>query len=81
MTTEDFRWRDLHDDVKEAFLFRQLVNYRTLKFARPLSTRMVQNIVHRWGDYSGAGKVSPHDLRRTAITWPLDLGSATGRSR
>ena len=35
---------------------------------------MVQNIVHRWGDYSGAGKVSPHDLRRTAITRALDQG-------
>jgi integrase len=32
---------------------------------------MVQNIVHRWGDFSGAGKVSPPDLRRTAITRAL----------
>ena len=32
----------------------------------------VRNIVHRWGGYSGAGKVSPHDLRRTAITTELD---------
>ena len=35
---------------------------------------MVQNIVHRWGDFSGAGKVSPPDLRRTAITRALDRG-------
>ncbi len=41
---------------------------------KPLSTRMVQHIVHRWGDYSGAGKVSPHDLPRTAITRALDQG-------
>ena len=32
---------------------------------------MVQNIVHRWGDFSGAGKVSPPDQRRTAISRAL----------
>ena len=71
---DEVRRRNLHSDGDEAYLFQPLVNYRTLEFARPLSTRMVQNIVHRWGDYSGAGKVSPHDLRRTAITRALDQG-------
>ena len=26
------------------------------------------------GEYTGVGKLSPHDLRRTAITKALDLG-------
>ncbi len=29
---------------------------------------MVWYIVRRWGEFTGIGKVSPHDLRRTAIT-------------
>jgi len=36
--------------------------------------RMVHLIVRRWGDYCGVGKLSPHDLRRTAITRALDQG-------
>lgn len=35
---------------------------------------MVWNIVARWGDFCGIGKLSPHDLRRTAITHALDKG-------
>ena len=58
----------------EAYLFQPLVNYRTLEFDKPLSTRMVWNIVARWGNWSGVGKLSPHDLRRTAITQALDQG-------
>jgi integrase len=50
------------------------VNYRTLEFSKPLSSRMVQKIVARWADYSRVGAVSPHDLRRTAITRALDSG-------
>ena len=30
--------------------------------------------VRRWGSWSGVGKLSPHDLRRTAITKALDQG-------
>jgi integrase/recombinase XerD len=58
----------------EAFLFQPHTNYRTLTFDKPLSTRMVQKIVARWADYSRVGNVSPHDLRRTAITKALDAG-------
>ena len=71
---DESRRRNLHSDGDEAFLFQPLVNYRTLEFARPLSTRMVHLIVRRWGDYCGVGKLSPHDLRRTAITKALDQG-------
>ena len=34
----------------------------------------MKNIVTWWGEYAGVGKVSPHDLRRTAITRGLELG-------
>ena len=64
----------LLSDGEDACLFQPVVNYRTLIFDKPLSTRMVRNIVARWADYSGVGKLSPHDLRRTAITRALDQG-------
>jgi integrase/recombinase XerD len=58
----------------EAFIFQPHTNYRTLTFDKALSQRMVQKIVARWADYSRVGDVSPHDLRRTAITKALDAG-------
>ena len=58
----------------EAWLFQPTTNYRTLQFDKPLSTTMVWYIVRRWGEFTGIGKVSPHDLRRTAITRALDKG-------
>jgi integrase/recombinase XerD len=64
----------LLSDGTEAYLFQPRTNYRTLVFDKPLSTRMVWNIVSRWADYGGVGKLSPHDLRRTAITRALDQG-------
>ncbi len=36
---------------------------------------MVWYLVRKWGEFSGIGKVSPHDLRRTAITRALDKGT------
>ena len=35
---------------------------------------MVQKIVSKWGQFTGVGDVSPHDLRRTAITRALEMG-------
>jgi integrase/recombinase XerD len=71
----DRKRRDIsHSGGDEAHLFQPLVNYRTLTFDKPLSTRMVQKIVKRWADYSRLGDLSPHDLRRTAITRALDSG-------
>jgi site-specific recombinase XerD len=58
----------------DAFVFQPPVNYRTLTFDRPLGRRHVQNIVSRWAAYCGLGHLSPHDLRRTAITRALELG-------
>lgn len=63
-----------HSDGEDAHLFQPHVNYRTLEFKKGLSTRMVQKIVARWADYSRVGDLSPHDLRRTAITKALDSG-------
>ena len=34
-----------------------------------------ENIVKRWAEYAGLGRVLPHDLRRTAITRARDLGA------
>ena len=70
---DDQRRKTLHSDV-DAYLFQPHSNYRTLVFDKALSTRMVQNIVAKWGRFTGVGDVSPHDLRRTAITRALEMG-------
>jgi integrase/recombinase XerD len=71
----DRKRRDVsHSDGEDSLLFQPHVNYRTLEFNKGLSTRMVQKIVARWADYCGLGDLSPHDLRRTAITKALDSG-------
>jgi integrase/recombinase XerD len=64
----------MHSDGAESFVFQPMTNYRTLKFDKPISTTMAWHIVQKWGKFSGIGKVSPHDLRRTAITRALDQG-------
>jgi integrase len=63
-----------HSHGEHTYLFQPHTNYRTLDFDKALSTRMVQKIVKRWADYSRIGELSPHDLRRTAITRALDSG-------
>jgi integrase len=64
----------VHSGGADAHLFQPVTNYRTLEFSKALSTRMVQKIVKRWADYSRLGDLSPHDLRRTAITRALESG-------
>jgi site-specific recombinase XerD len=68
------RRKRAHSDGAHAYLFQPHVNYRTLVFDRPLTVRSVENIVRRWAQYAGIGKLTPHDLRRTAITKALDQG-------
>jgi integrase/recombinase XerD len=63
-----------HSDGEHAYLFQPHTNYRTLDFAKALSTRMAQKLVKKWADYSRLGDLSPHDLRRTAITRALESG-------
>jgi integrase len=60
--------------IEDEWLFQPVTNYRTLVFNKPLSTTMVWYIVRKWGEFTGVGKLSPHDLRRTAITRALDKG-------
>jgi integrase/recombinase XerD len=68
----DRRRREIaHSGGEHAYLFQPRTNYRTLDFDKALSTRMVQKIVKKWADYSRLGDLSPHDLRRTAITRAL----------
>jgi integrase/recombinase XerD len=63
-----------HSNGEHAYLFQPHTNYRTLDFDKALSTRMAQKIVKRWANYSRIGDLSPHDLRRTAITRALESG-------
>ena len=63
-----------HSDGEHSYLIQPHTNYRTLDFDKPLSTRMAQKIVKKWADYSRLGDLSPHDLRRTAITRALESG-------
>ena len=72
------RRRNLHSDGDDAFIFQPLVNFRTLEFARPLSARQIGQLVNHWAGYAGLNRakqrLSPHDLRRTAVTRALNLG-------
>ncbi len=72
------RRRNLHSDGDDAFIFQPIVNYRTLEFDKPLSARHILEIVNRWACLAGVNRgkqtLSPHDLRRTAVTRALDLG-------
>ena len=68
------RRRSLHSDGPEGPLFQPHSNYRTLVFDKALSPRHVQRIVARWGRFTGVGKVTPHDLRRTVVTELLNRG-------
>ncbi|MEO6392656.1 MAG: tyrosine-type recombinase/integrase [Pyrinomonadaceae bacterium] len=63
-----------HSDGPDQFIFQPHTNYRTLEFNKPISTTMAWQIVKKWGSFTGVGKLSPHDLRRTAITRALDQG-------
>lgn len=71
---DDARRRTLHSGGDDAYLFQPLVNYRSLVFDKPLSPRMIQKIIAKWGEYAGIGRVTPHDLRRTVVTKLLNDG-------
>lgn len=59
----------------DQYVFQPVQNNRTGVYSRPLSRQHVARIVKRWADYVGIrGKVTPHDLRRTAVTRALEQG-------
>ena len=68
---ERLRPRNATEPV-DAFVFQP----HTASFAenRALTVRSVERIIARWAEYGRVGRVSPHDLRRTAITRAFDLG-------
>lgn len=71
----DRKRRELqHSGGEDQFIFQPHTNYRTLEFNKPISATMAWHIVRKWGRFTGVGKLSPHDLRRTAITRALDQG-------
>jgi integrase len=53
---------------EDAYLFQAEPNKRWLGENKPLSTRHVWHLVKKYCKLVGIGDVSPHDLRRTAIT-------------
>lgn len=53
---------------ENAFLFQAAPNQRWFGENKPLSTRHVWHLVKKYAKLAGIGDVSPHDLRRTAIT-------------
>ncbi|MBX7174719.1 MAG: tyrosine-type recombinase/integrase [Pyrinomonadaceae bacterium] len=62
-----------HRDVmrtngQDAYLFQAEPNKRWFGENKPLSTRHVWHLVKKYSKLAGIGDVSPHDLRRTAIT-------------
>lgn len=52
----------------DAYLFQADPNKRWFGENNPLSTRHVWHLVKTYSKLAGIGDVSPHDLRRTAIT-------------
>lgn len=68
------RRETLRSGGEDAYLFQPTVNYRTLEFDRPLSPRMIQKVIAKWGRFTGVGHVTPHDLRRTVVTKLLNDG-------
>jgi site-specific recombinase XerD len=60
---------------EDQFVFQPLMNHRTGEYNRGLTRQMIAKIVKKWARYTGVkGEVTPHDLRRTAITRALNQG-------
>lgn len=60
--------RTMKTNGVDAYLFQADPNKRWFGENNPLSTRHVWHLVKRYSKLVGIGDVSPHDLRRTAIT-------------
>ena len=59
--------------TQDQYVFQPLRNHRTGEHNRGLTRQMIAKIVSKWADFCGIkGRVTPHDLRRTAITRALN---------
>jgi site-specific recombinase XerD len=59
----------------DQYVFQPIENHRTGVHNRGLTRQMIGRIVRKWADFCGIrGRVTPHDLRRTAITRALNQG-------
>lgn len=65
----------LENRVEDQYVFQPTENHRTGVHNRGLTRQMIAKIVRKWADFTGIkGRVTPHDLRRTAITRALNQG-------
>ncbi|HEX8181743.1 MAG TPA: DUF3435 domain-containing protein [Pyrinomonadaceae bacterium] len=65
----------LENRVEDQYVFQPTENHRTGVHNRGLTRQMIAKIVKKWADFCGIKeKVTPHDLRRTAITRALNQG-------
>jgi integrase len=62
----------LKTNLADPFIFQPLKNHRTLVHDKSITTALAWQIVKKWGEFTGVGSISPHDLRHTAITKALD---------
>jgi integrase/recombinase XerD len=61
--------------TEDQYVFQPTENHRTGIHNRGLTRQMIARVVRKWADFCGIkGKVTPHDLRRTAITRALNQG-------
>lgn len=73
----DKRRRSLLTETRrgDQFVFQPSRNHRTGVNNRGLTRQMICRIVRKWASFAGVkGDVTPHDLRRTAITRALSQG-------
>lgn len=65
----------LENRTEDQYIFQPFENHRTGRHNRGLTRQMIAKIVKKWADFCGIkGRVTPHDLRRTAITRALNQG-------
>lgn len=65
----------LENRTEDQYVFQPFENHRTGRHNRGLTRQMIARIVRKWADFTGIkGRVTPHDLRRTAITRALNQG-------
>lgn len=67
--------REAKTGGETAFIFQADISRRHFGISEPLTTRHVWHIVKTRSASAGIGKVSPHDLRRTAITKAFAQGA------